>query len=93
LIKFNGRKFPERQQIEIDFRIANSDTETGEAKTYLSDTIAGVSRKYENLIHSNKIDRSTGLVAFRVNHTTRSWGSDIENLLDGAIKQRVYPKI
>lgn len=77
LRQFKGKDFPERQQIEIDIHSSNEDfvKSLNKFKDYNKFSLNG------NSFHEN-----TGYISFRVSHTARTWGSDIENLLKDHIK-------
>lgn len=67
LINFTGREGPEKQQIDIDIRAS---------MRHLS-----VMEMGDGFMFHAKNDRSSGMILFKINHTARTWGVDIENLL------------
>lgn len=74
LIKFRTKKFPERQQIDLTFKSgADSD----------HDSFALSSARMKEIAVSNLF--RIGLIDFRIHHTDRTWGTDIEGLLDGQL--------
>lgn len=71
LVEFQDKKIPEKQDIDISFIAA------GGAIPIIDDDVP--------IIFSlNKLQR--GLINFRIRHTARTWGADIEALLSGHIK-------
>jgi hypothetical protein len=72
LVNFNDRKNPEKQEIEV---------------TYLTRTVSPfLMIDDDEEIVSSPMMRASGYVTFRIKHTARTWGADIEALLTGYIK-------
>ena len=70
LVLFQGRSHPERQVIDVTF--SRSDRRIGVLD---DDTLFQVMRT-----------RMAGNVSFRIKHTARSWGADLEALLSSHVK-------
>lgn len=70
LIKFRNKKFPEKQQIEVGFTTADGDED------------------FEAIVRARGITISAGYAGMRVriNHTDRTWGTDIDALLNGHLQ-------
>lgn len=74
LVQFENRKTPEKQEIDVSI-------ETQGVRTYYED----------DLIHHRMITSpdKQGIISFRINHTARSWASDIEALLSAHVKSLI----
>jgi len=71
LVTFEDRQAPEKQQVEISFLTAG--------RYHLIDRPEGHGMFLE-------ADESRGIIAYRINHTARTWASDIDGLLSAHIK-------
>ena len=71
LVTFEDRKTPEKQQIDISFL-------TG-GEFHFIDRVEG------QILHA-EIGGTGGTIAYRINHTARTWASDIDALLSTHIK-------
>lgn len=67
LIQFPDKEYPEKQQIDVSFI---------SQKSYNRYTIADILFRAAG----GKIEKS-GIVEYKIEHTSRSWGVDIENIL------------
>lgn len=83
LVQFPQKGAPERQQIDVTFRVFNTRYET-RANGFKID-IFDDEGNYQ-LKHIKVDSYSTGRAAFRVSHTARSWGMDIEGLLTSYVQ-------
>jgi hypothetical protein len=79
LVQFQDRDHPEKQVIEMSF----------------------VSKESRNMILLNSDDSpfvnysrfsNSGYISFRIEHTARTWGADLESLLCGHIKHILLPE-
>ncbi|MCW8965560.1 MAG: hypothetical protein OQK82_02570 [Candidatus Pacearchaeota archaeon] len=77
LIQFQDRKTPEKQ--DIDISIITKGTEG--LPIYENDAPMFIVGSRASL----------GYIIFRIKHTARSWGTDIESLLSGHIKNILHP--
>lgn len=78
LIKFQDRKMPEKQQIEIDFMF------TSDLRFYDDENYGGYGFISDDEIIGTPYSspyNGSGAIGFRISHTSRTWGVDIENLL------------
>lgn len=91
LIKFQGRKDPEKQQIDIDIRVTSSLKYQGGGFIVLGDVMIPVGSEEDG--EGKFQSHHTGFIGFRVSHTSRTWGGDIENLLTSHIENFVSSKI
>ncbi len=73
LVKFKNKAFPEKQQIEVGFF-------TGDAQRV---------HQGEDLIDRMLLGSFGERMLVRINHTDRSWGADIESLLEGFLRSLV----
>jgi len=78
LIKFQQKRVPEKQNIELRF---NTDRGVGEIIT--EDGI---------VIRRRKAWYGPGHIMFQINHTERTWGVDMESLLTGHVKTLLSPE-
>lgn len=76
LVWFPNKENPERQAIDIDIKVGSNSRFT--VIEHNSDLFGS---EFMNISSSR-----TGIIMIRINHTARSWGSDIENLLSGHIE-------
>jgi hypothetical protein len=74
LVKFNNKKFPEKQQIDIGFLTRES----------FEDFVL-----YSVVVHPN-MRRPTGDITLRISHTDRSWGTDLQALLVGQLETLLH---
>ena len=74
---FQNKTVPERQQIDVDIDVHTVEIH----KKYRNNP----QLYYEFMGHS-------GMMTFRISHTSRTWGSDIENLLSGHMKGLLIPE-
>jgi len=72
LIKFNDRESPEKQVVDVSFITAGLNS--------IQDEISGL-----NAIEQIFLRKISG-VSFRIQHTARTWGADIQGLLDNHFK-------
>ncbi len=77
LVEFQDKQVPEKQEIEISF-VASG----GPIPIYGDDEFP--------IFMSTKF-ASGGFINFRIRHTARTWGADIEALLSGHIKNILVP--
>ncbi|UTG93451.1 hypothetical protein [Geobacter sulfurreducens] len=77
LVYFEDRKSPEKQEIEVSFV-----TETGKIIPFYDEDVP--------LIFPFSKMLSDGYAAFRIKHTARTWGADIEALLSNHIKNLLH---
>lgn len=78
LIKFQQKKTPEKQQVDLMFR---TDNDGGE-----------VIHEDGIVIRRGRKWYGPGHIFFRISHTERTWGVDIESLLTGHIKTLLKPQ-
>jgi len=71
IVTFQGRRHPEKQEIELSF-------------------IASAPDVSMNLL--DHLREGSHLVSFRIRHTERTWGGDIESLLTGYVKSILLPE-
>ncbi len=76
LVEFQDKQIPEKQEVEVSF-IAS-----GMPFPLYEDDIP--------IIVSSKMSKG-GFINFRIRHTARTWGADIEALLSGHIKNILVP--
>lgn len=69
LVKFNDKKHPEKQQIDLSFL-------SGNAPPLIDKDIPVV------MLHGP----DAGYIGYRISHTARTWGSDIDSLLSSHLK-------
>ena len=79
LVKFVDRSHPEKQEIDISF---STDEEEGVAVFDTDDSPIIPFTRFLRLGH----------ISFRIKHTARTWGADIESLLSGHIKHILLPE-
>jgi hypothetical protein len=79
LVKFQDRDHPEKQEIEMSF------------VTRGSGGIAIFDSEDSPVIPISRLIGG-GHVSFRISHTARTWGADIESLLSGHIKHILLPE-
>lgn len=79
LVKFEDRSHPEKQEIDISFS-----AQEGEG-------IAVFDTDDSPIIPFTRFLR-LGHISFRIKHTARTWGADIESLLNGHIKHILMPE-
>jgi len=77
LMQFQDRKHPEKQEIKLSFITANGHG----LPIYDEDEPAFM------YIHELR----SGHISFAIKHTARTWGTDIESLLSGHIKNLIEP--
>lgn len=75
LVRFPNKENPERQAIDIDVQVGSNSRFT--VIEHNSDLFG---HEFLNIGSSR-----TGIIIIRIDHTARSWGSDMENLLSGHI--------
>jgi hypothetical protein len=86
LVKFQDKKVPEKQSIQMSF--VSSETQL----TKISGQLVSIERaqflEYGDYIRS-------GLISFRIEHTARTWGADIESMLTNYVTSilKTQPKI
>lgn len=78
LIRFADRKVPEKQQIDITFSAG------------MGGTVVSIEEDPPIFEESSWLGR--GHVATRISHTARTWGVDIDSLLEGHIKSLARPQ-
>ncbi|WP_026602684.1 hypothetical protein [Methylomonas sp. 11b] len=79
IVKFQDRSHPEKQDIDLSFLTNGSGAFlTGDDVEIEFVSMRGLSRG--------------GLIAFRIRHTARTWGADIESLLSGHAKHLLLPE-
>lgn len=78
LVKFQKKNAPEKQQIDIRF---STDRDGGE-----------IVHEDGIIIRRGKRWYGPGHISFRISHTERTWGVDIESLLTGHIKTLLKPQ-
>lgn len=79
LVKFQDREHPEKQEIEMSF------------VTKGAGGIAIFDSEDSPIIPISRLIGG-GHISFRVSHTARTWGADIESLLSGHIKHILLPE-
>jgi hypothetical protein len=79
LVKFQDREHPEKQEIEMSF------VTKGVGGIAIFDSEDSPIIPISRLIGG-------GHISFRVSHTARTWGADIESLLSGQIKHILLPE-
>lgn len=79
LVKFEDRSHPEKQEIDLSFV-----TKSGEGVSIFDVDDSPIIPFY-------RIGNMAS-ISFRVNHTARTWGADIESLLSGHIKHIMLPE-
>ena len=79
LVKFQDREHPEKQEIELSF------------VTKGSGGIAIFDSEDSPIIPLSRFIGG-GYISFRVSHTARTWGADIESLISGHIKHILLPE-
>jgi hypothetical protein len=79
IVNFQDRKHPEKQEIELSFVT----TAPGGLAIFETDDSPVI--PLAKLI-------SGGIISFRIKHTARTWGADIESLLAGHIKNIILPQ-
>jgi len=79
IVKFRDRRHPEKQEIDLSFLTAASGAiALGDSEDA---TFVPIARFM-----------SGGHIAFRIRHTARTWGADIESLLTGHAKHLILPQ-
>lgn len=79
LVKFQKKNAPEKQQIDLRF---STDRDGGE-----------ILHEDGIVIRRGKKWFGPGHISFRISHTERTWGVDIESLLTGQIKTLLKPQV
>lgn len=79
LVKFQDRNYPEKQEIDLSF------------VTQSFQSISVFDSEISPSIPLTKLF-GTGYAAFRIKHTARTWGADIESLLSGHIQHIILPQ-
>jgi hypothetical protein len=79
IVKFPDRSHPEKQEIDLSFL------------TEAPGAIA-IGEKSENTVVSMARIFAGGHIAYRIRHTARTWGADIESLLTGHAKHLLLPQ-
>lgn len=79
IVSFEDRSHPEKQEIELSFI------------TSAPGSLAIFETDDSPVIPIAKLI-SGGIISFRVRHTARTWGADIESLLAGHIKHLILPQ-
>ena len=79
IVKFRDRPHPEKQDIDLSFFTSAAGTFT-----------IGNDEEIE-FISMSRVSVS-GRIAFRIRHTARTWGADIESLLTGHAKHLILPE-
>lgn len=69
LVKFNDKKHPEKQQIDLSFLGGNAPPLIDEDTPVI-------------MLHGS----DAGYIGYRISHTARTWGSDIDSLLSAHLK-------
>jgi len=79
IVKFRDRNHPEKQEIDLSF---------------LTSSYGAIAFGENNEIAIIPMTRiiSGGHIAFRIRHTARTWGADIESLLTGHAKHLLLPQ-
>jgi hypothetical protein len=77
LVKFPDKDIPEKQQIQVSFAAS------GDEIPMIDEDFL----KYRMILRDGP-----GTAGFRIEHTARSWGADIEALLSAQIKSLMKPK-
>lgn len=78
LVKFSNRNAPERQQIDVSIRINNKKYDGNHLNVDDTDDFAVGAIQARRF---GPFSPNTGFITFRISHTARSWGMDIEGLL------------
>lgn len=75
LVKFNDKNYPEKQMIDLSF-VGNSESEEDRSIIFDQDIpltiLSGISQN--------------GFISYRISHTARTWGADIDSLLTGHLQ-------
>lgn len=71
LVKFNDKSHPEKQQVDVSFLGGGSESPMIDRDFPLVMMLRGI---------------ATGFIAYRVSHTARTWGSDIDSLLGSHLR-------
>lgn len=74
LIQFPDKEYPEKQQISIVFDVGEGYSDLSPIKLILGSRLSVL---------------KSGTVKYKIQHTSRSWGIDIENLLKSQIKSLI----
>lgn len=80
LVQFQDREHPEKQEIELTF------------VTKASGSVSILNSEDSPVIPLSKMFGGGGFVSFKIAHTARSWGADIEALLSGHVKHILIPE-
>lgn len=80
LVKFRDKEQPEKQEIELSFI------------TKASGNISIFNSEDSPIIPLSKMFGGGGFISFKVFHTARTWGADIESLLSGHVKHILIPE-
>lgn len=84
LVKFPQKDAPEREQIDVELEVIDPALDSYERFYALTYPTRLTRRKYGRY--------DTGYVGFRIAHTARSWGTDIEALLSAHIGNLISSK-
>ena len=84
LIKFQDKKVPEKQEINISFVTTNKDATEKIQRSY-DDYI----RIRANIAASMLEKVETGFIQYTIKHTARTWGTDIESILANHFKSLI----
>jgi hypothetical protein len=76
LVKFRNKKYPEKQQIDISFYGG-----------FVSNTYAEFEVRFGHV--PNRAATRGGTIQYRISHTDRTWGTDMDALLDGQLRTLV----
>lgn len=79
IVKFQDRNHPEKQEIDLSFM------------TYASGAISLGEEEDATFVPIARLVPG-GYITFRIRHTARTWGADIESLLKGHAKHLILPQ-
>lgn len=87
LVKFPNSSIPERQQIDVSLR---SNNQKYERNSFGKESFPDSDEDAVRFIYPRSPPSITGSATFRISHTARSWGMDIEGLLTSHIKNIMH---
>lgn len=79
IVKFRDRPYPEKQDIDLSFFTS-------------APRLIGIENSDEFEFFSTGRLSVSGRIAFRIRHTARTWGADVESLLTGHAKHLILPE-
>ena len=78
VVRFQDKKVPEKQRIQVSFVATGISSEL-------------IDEQFLSLGVPTYLRRTGGFVSFRIEHTARTWGADIEALLTNHIESIINP--